>query len=186
VAYLARDQLELMGFKSIGEDVKISDVASIYNPEQIEIGDNSRIDDFCVISGVVKLGRNVHITPMCLIAGGDKGVFMGDFSALAYGVKVFSQSDDYSGKTMTNPTVPLKYTRAIKRAVEIGCHVIIGTNTVILPGSVINDGVSVGAVSLVQGVLRSWTIYSGNPIVKLRERSKELLLLESEYLQGER
>ena len=50
MAYYTEEQLNQLGFKYIGENVKISDKASIYNHDQIEIGDNSRIDDFCVIS----------------------------------------------------------------------------------------------------------------------------------------
>lgn len=87
MAYYTDEELKNFGFKFVGKNVKISDKASIYNFDQISIGDNSRIDDFCVISGKVKIGRNVHITPMCLIAGGEKGVICDDFVTLAYGVK---------------------------------------------------------------------------------------------------
>ena len=70
MAYLSEEQLNAMGFKNLGINVKISDKASIYNCEQITIGDHSRIDDFCVISGKVTIGQYCHITPMCLLAGG--------------------------------------------------------------------------------------------------------------------
>lgn len=182
MAYLTDQQLSEMGFKSLGNNVKISDRASIYNTDQIEIGDCSRIDDFCVISGKVHIGRNVHITAHCMVAGGIKGVMFDDFSALAYGVKVFSQSDDYSGLYMTNPTVSSKFTRVAKRKVLIGRHVIIGANSVILPGAIISEGVSIGACSLVQGRLKAWSIYHGSPVVLIRERSKRLLELEKKYL----
>lgn len=109
MAYYTEKQLNNLGFKSLGKNVKISDKASIYNCNQIEIGDNSRIDDFCVISGKIKIGRNVHITPTCLVAGGEKGIVFEDFTTIAYGVQVFTQSDDYSGETMTNSTVPKNY-----------------------------------------------------------------------------
>lgn len=89
MAYYSEQELKMLGFKMIGENVKISSKASIYDAGQIEIGDNSRIDDFCVISGKLKIGCYVHITPMCLVAGGEKGVEIKDFVALAYGVKVF-------------------------------------------------------------------------------------------------
>lgn len=182
MGYLSREQAEQLGFKFIGKNVKISDKCSIYEPENISIGDNSRIDDFSVISGKVTLGRNVHITPQCLLAGGEKGILMEDFSALAYGVKVFTQSDDYSGSYMTNPTLPRIYTKVTKRQVCIGRHSIVGTNSVILPGSILKNGVSVGAVSLVQGLLREWSIYSGNPAIFIRERKRDLLFLENKYL----
>jgi len=89
MAYYTQEQLKQLGFKSIGINVQISDKASIYNCNQIEVGNNSRIDDFCVISGKIKIGDNVHITPMCLIAGGEKGIVFEDFVTIAYGVKYF-------------------------------------------------------------------------------------------------
>ena len=49
MAYLSIQELKSMGFKSLGKSVKVSDKASIYNPEKIELGDFSRVDDFCII-----------------------------------------------------------------------------------------------------------------------------------------
>lgn len=186
MAYYTQENLENMGFKSLGKKVKISDKASIYNCEQITIGDYSRIDDFCVVSGKIQMGRNVHITPQCLVAGGYKGIFFDDFSALAYSVKVFSQSDDYSGRYMANPTVPPEFTKVVSRAVYIGRHVIVGANSVIMPGSRLMHGVSVGACSLVQGQLKFWSVYNGVPAVFMRKRDDKLLILEAEYLAGDK
>jgi len=185
MAYLTEAQLKSMGFKSLGENVKISGKASIYNADQIVIGDNSRIDDFCVISGNIKIGRNVHITPQCLVAGGQPGLVIGDFVALAYGVKVFTQSDDYSGLTMTNSTVPKEYKNEIMAAVQIGRHAIIGAGSVIMPGVEIGEGVSVGANSLVLSSAESWSIYVGSPAKKIKDRKKDLLELEKQYLESE-
>jgi len=143
MAYLTQDQLEELGFKSLGRDVKISDKAAIYNHEQIVIGDFSRIDDFCSISGKVILGRNVHLAIYSHISGGRPGVELCDFAGLAYGCHVFAQSDDYSGQTLTNPTVPADYKNEIEGAVRIGRHCIIGVNSAIMPGVEIGDGTSV-------------------------------------------
>lgn len=185
MAYLTEKQLSDMGFKSLGKDVKISDRASIYNADQIEIGDYSRIDDFCVISGKVKIGRNVHITPQCLIAGGELGLVIEDFVALAYGVKVFTQSDDYSGLTMTNSTVPKKFKNEIMLPVKVGRHSIIGAGSIILPGVEIGDGNSIGANSLVLKSTEAWSIYVGSPAKKIKDRKNDLLELERVYLENE-
>lgn len=180
--YLSNEQLLMMGFKSLGKNVKISDKAAIYNASQMEIGDNSRIDDFCVLSGKVTLGRNVHIAPHCLVAGGEQGVEMDDFSGLAYFVQVFSQSDDYSGKTLTNPTVPTKFKNEYKAAVYLGRHVIVGAGSVIFPGVKVAEGCSVGAMALLNKSTEPWGIYLGNPARRVRNRSQELLKLEQEYV----
>lgn len=185
MAYLTELQLTSLGFKSLGKNIKISDRASIYNADQIEIGDYSRIDDFCVISGKVKMGRNVHIAPYCLVAGGEKGITFEDFSGLAYKVQVFTQSDDYSGLTMTNPTVPVEFKKEAKRAVLIGRHSIVGAGSIIMPGVALNEGTSVGAMSLVRKSTEAWSIYLGNPAKKIKDRKKDLLELERVYLENE-
>lgn len=185
MAYLTLAELESFGFKSLGKNVKISSRAAIYNPDKIEIGDNSRIDDFCVISGKITIGRYVHIAPHCLLAGGEAGITLDDFAGLAYFVQVFSQSDDYSGKTMTNPTVPGKYKSETKLPVHLGRHVIVGASSVIFPGVSVAEGCSVGAMSLVHKSTEPWGIYIGNPARRAKARSKELLNLEATLLEEE-
>lgn len=183
MAYLLESELQNMGFKSFGKNVKISDKASIYNCDQIEIGDNSRIDDFCVVSGNVVIGRNVHLAPFCLVAGGEKGILIEDFCGLAYQVQVFTQSDDYSGKTMTNPTIPEEYKKEFKKEIVIKKHSIVGAGSIIMPGVILEEGTSVGAMSLVRKNTESWSICIGNPAKKIKNRSKELLNLEAEFLK---
>lgn len=181
MAYLSNDQLAKMGFKSLGKEVKISDRASIYNADEMEIGDFSRIDDFCVISGKVKLGKFNHITPMCLIAGGTPGIFLDDFCTLAYGVKVFSQSDDYSGETLTNSLVPKKYKKEVFSAVHLHKHVIVGAGAVIFPGVDVAEGCAIGAMALLTKSTDAWGIYAGIPAKRVKERKKDLLQLEKEF-----
>lgn len=185
MAYYSDNELSKLGFKYIGKNVKISDKASIYNHDQIEIGDNSRIDDFCVISGKIKIGRNVHITPTCLVAGGIEGIVFEDFTTIAYGVQVFTQSDDYTGKTMCNSTIPKKYKKEIFNRIIIKKHSIVGANSVIMPGVTLEEGTSVGAMSLILKSTEPWGIYVGNPAKKLKDRKKDLLELEKKYLENE-
>ena len=45
MTFLSQKQIDGLGFKKLGKNVLISDKASIYNPELMEIGDNSRIDE---------------------------------------------------------------------------------------------------------------------------------------------
>jgi len=185
MAFLKQGQLEKMGFKSLGRNVRISDKASIYDADQIDIGDHSRIDDFCMISGNVSIGRNVHIAVFCNVVGGEKGIVFKDFSGLAYGCHVFTQSDDYGGKTLTNPTVPDKYKQEIKKAIVIGRHSIVGTNSLIFPGVVLAEGTSVGALSMVKKSTEEWSVYCGNPAKRIKARKRDLLKLEKEYLSTE-
>jgi len=183
MAYYTQAQLEGMGFKSLGKNVKISTKASVYNCEQMEIGDNSRIDDFCVLSGKIKIGKFVHVAPFCLLAGGVEGVSLEDFSGLAYHVQIFSQSDDYTGVTLTNPTVPAEYKREVKKAVLLGRHVIVGAGSIVFPGVAIAEGCSIGAMTLVNKSTQPWGLYVGNPARRVKERKKNLLELERRFFE---
>lgn len=185
MGFLSQEQLNSMGFKSLGKNVRISDKAAIHNADRIEIGHNSRIDDFCVISGKVTIGRNVHIAVFCNIAGGTEGVTLEDFAGIAYGCHVFSQTDDYTGRTLTNPTVPARYKGETKKAVHIGRHSIVGTNSLIFPGVTLSEGCSVGALSMVTKSTEEWSVYVGVPAKRIKERNRSLLDLEKEYLSSE-
>jgi galactoside O-acetyltransferase len=107
---------------------------------------------------------------------------MDDFSGLAYGCQVFTQSDDYSGSTMTNPTVPMQFKSEYKASVHIGRHCILGTNSVVMPGVEMAEGSATGAISLVTESTEEWKIYVGIPARCVRDRSRDLLALEEKYL----
>lgn len=183
MAFYSSDELNKLGFRSLGKNVLVSNKASIYNHDQIELGDNVRIDDFCVLSGKIRMGRNVHIAVFCNVAGGEKGVVMEDFSGLAYGSHVFTQSDDYSGHTLTNPTIPDHFKKEIKASIHIGRHCIVGASSIILPGVTLAEGSSVGAMTLVTKSTEPWSIYFGIPAKKLKKRKRDLLILEQRYLE---
>ena len=180
--YYTEEELATAGFKSIGKNVKIHNRSSIYCPENISIGNNVRIDDYVVIigSGYLDIGDNVQICNFCFL-GCTSGISINHFSTLAPGVMIFSASDDYSGEYMTNPTLPVEFTGGNKAPVILKKHVIIGAGTIILPGVVLHDGVSVGALSLVKKDLEAWGIYAGRPVKFLKTRSKLLLELEKKY-----
>lgn len=183
MAFLAQHILATMGFKKLGHNVRISEKASLYDVGQMEIGDHSRIDDFCVVSGKLRIGRNVHFAVFCNVAGGTEGIVFEDFAGLAYGCHVFSQSDDYTGAGMTNPTVPSEYKSETKRAVHIGRHCIVGTNSLVFPGVTLAEGCSVGAMSMVTKSTEPWSVYFGAPAKRIKARRKDLLALEQEYLR---
>lgn len=185
MAYLTNDELLAMGFRKLGQNVQVSTRAAIYEPHLIELGDNVRIDDFCVVSGRVSLGRNVLITVFCNIAGGQAGVFIGDFSCLAYGCHVFSQNEDYSGRYLNNSTLPRDLRRETKKPVYIGRHCIVGTHCVIVPGVTLADGTSVYAQSLVTKPTQPWSIYFGSPARRIKTRRQDMLELEKQYLARE-
>jgi galactoside O-acetyltransferase len=184
MAMLSRDAIDQMGFASVGDNVQISDRASFYGAALIALGDNVRIDDFCVLSaGVsgISIGQHVHIAVYSSLIGAGK-ITLSDFCNISSRVSIYSSSDDFSGSTMTNPTVPSEYTGVTHADVFLGKHVIIGCGSVILPGVTLEVGVAVGALSLVTKNCEAFGIYSGNPARRIKERKQDLLNLEQQFM----
>ncbi|HIJ37536.1 MAG TPA: acyltransferase [Rhodospirillaceae bacterium] len=168
-----------MGFSSVGRNVMIHETANIVGAHRISLGDNVRIDEFVTIkaSSLIAIGSYIHIAGSSYLAA-TESLKLSDFVGLSHGVKIFCGSDDYSGQTLTNPTVPSAY-RSVKQApVLIGRHVIIGAGSVILPGVEIAEGCAIGALSLVVQSLEPWGIYGGVPVRRLKDRKRDLLVLE--------
>ena len=182
-SFYSEEELKDIGFKSIGTNVLISRKCSIYGAAYISIGDNVRIDDFCILSGKIHLGNNIHIAAYSALYGGQDGISIDDFANLSSRVSVYSVSDDYSGETMTNPTVPDEYKNVESAPVYIGRHSIIGSNAVILPGVVIAEGSSFGSFSFINRDSEAWSINIGIPFKKIKDRSKNLLEIEKMYVE---
>lgn len=185
-SFLSREEIEAMGFKKIGENIKISRLASIYGPENITIGSNVRIDDFSFLTGNIIIGNFVHITTYAELHAGEAGIEMKDFSGISSRVSIFAVSDDYSGVCLTNPTVPREYVNIISEKVTLEKHVIVGTSSVILPGVTIGEGTSVGACSLVTKSCEPWKIYAGIPAKAIKDRKRDLLEYERKINEGKR
>lgn len=172
--FMDEKEIVAAGFKNVGENVFISRQASFYNISEIEIGDNVRIDDFCILSGKIKIGSYVHVAAHTCLFAGTTGIEFGNYSGISSHSSVYAESDDYSGETMTNPMIPDEFRNVIRKKVIIGEHVLVGSHSVILPGSVINRGSAVGSMSLVKSELEEWGIYVGVPCKKIKDRSRLL------------
>lgn len=177
-SFYSEEELQHLGFASVGENVLVSKKASIYGAEKITLGNNVRIDDFCILSGKIVIGNYVHVAAYCGLFAGDAGIYLEDFSCLSSRNSVYAISDDYSGSALTNPTVPNEYRNVKEEKVILKRHALVGSGGCILPGVVIGTGVSVAAMSLVNKSLDDWGIYGGVPCRFLKERKKDILLLE--------
>lgn len=188
MATLSRDSIEKLGFEFVGENVQISNLATFYGTGRISLGDNVRIDDFCVLSagaGGICIGQHVHIAVYSSLIGAGR-ITLSDFCNISSRVSIYSSSDDYSGASMTNPTVPNPYTNVTHAAVVLGKYGIVGSGSVILPGVVLEEGVAIGALSLVKDRCEAFGIYAGNSLRRIKDRMKNLLELELQLIASKR
>lgn len=180
MVYLTCQQIEEMGFSRVGKNSRLSDKASYYNCTNIAIGDNVRVDDFCVLSagdGGIEVGSYIHIAVYSSLIGAGR-IILDDFSNISSKVAIYSSNDDYSGQSMTNPMVPDEFTKVNHADVIIGRHVVVGSGSVILPGITLEEGVAIGALSLVSQSCQAFGIYAGVPAKRIKERKRDLLEME--------
>lgn len=187
VGFFTEKELNTFGFKKIGKNVSISKNCTIIGLKNISIGDNVRIDGYSTIiaddDGFLNIGSFVHIGGYALLSA-RAGITLDDFSGISQGVKIYSKTDDYTGRYLTNPTVPSEYTGVTSGEVILARHTIIGSGTVILPKVTIGEGSSVGALSLVTKSLSDWGVYFGAPVKRIKNRKKDLLSLESRLISS--
>lgn len=180
---MSREAIEGMGFSTVGQNVLISDRASFYNCGKISIGSNVRIDDYCVLSagvGGIQIGDYVHVAVYSSLIGAGR-ITLSDFCNISSRVAIYSSNDDYSGSTMTNPTVPKHFTGVINADIFLGKHVIVGCGSIVLPGVTLEEGVAIGALSLVTKGCKAFGIYAGNPAKHIKERKRDLLEIERQF-----
>lgn len=85
---------------------------------------------------------------------------------------------------MTGPTLPSEFTNVRHADVYMGKHAIVGSGSVVLPGVTLEEGVAVGALSLVHKRCEAFGIYAGNPARRIKERKRDLLELEQRFMAG--
>lgn len=186
MARLTQDAIKALGFLSLGENIQISDRASFYGASRISLGSNVRIDDFCVLSageGGIHIGDYVHIAVYSALIGAG-AIKLSNYCNISSRVSIYSSSDDYSGAAMTNPMVPTEYTNVKHADVFLGKHVIVGSGSIILPGAVLEEGVAVGALSLISKRCNAFGIYAGSPARRIKDRKLDLLGLEKRFREN--
>lgn len=167
------------------KNVKIYPDAKIIGIEHIEFGHDIIIDDFVFIYAKkkVRIGNYVHIAAFSSITGGEEVTFA-EFSTLSWGCRVFTATDDFTGRGFGNSTVPEEYRNVYRDSVTLERFAIVGANSVILPGVTLGEGVSVGANSVVSRNLEPWGVYVGNRRVRDRDRNAVLANFDRFNLQN--
>jgi len=181
--YYREHELRQMGFGAIGDNVRISSNCTILGLANIRIGSNVRIDGYSTLvapgDGYLHIGSFVFVGGYSLLSAG-AGIRLDDFVIVSQGCRIYSRNDDYSGEHLCGHNVPERYAGITSAAVHLRRHVMLGTGAVVFPGVEIGEGTAVGALSLVPRGLPEWGIFAGNPIRRLKDRSRRVLELEQE------
>lgn len=174
-SFYTEQELSQLGLKSYGENVRISRYAQIYSPEKISIGDNVRIDDFCILSGNITIGSHIHIAAYCALYGADYGIVMEDYTGISARAIIYAAMDDFSGDYLIGPIHDDKCTNVTGGMVKICAYSQIGAGALIFPNLIIGKGAVLGAMSIAKQSLEPWSIYAGVPARKIKNRNKRLL-----------
>jgi len=157
--------------------VRIHESCVLIDCENISIGENVRLDPFCILTvrSHLTIGSHVHISGHVAIVG-VAAVSIGDFAALSHGVKLLTASDDFDGAGIGGPMVPEIHRQVTIGPIAIGRHAIVGTNAVILPGVTVGEGATIGALSLAKDDIEAWTVNAGAPARAIGTRPREAVL----------
>lgn len=177
IGYYTPGELTALGIEH-GKDVLISKKVSLY-VQRLCIGDQVRIDDFCILIGDIEIGSFVHIGAYTQLSGSSK-IIIEDFCNLSSRVSLFSRSDDYSGNFMAGPMIDAKYTNITHGLIVVKKHVIVGSGSSIMPGVTLATGTAVGAASFINRDTDPWSIYAGVPAKKMKDRAQTILALEQD------
>jgi acetyltransferase-like isoleucine patch superfamily enzyme len=177
-SFYSREEVVQLGFQFIGEDVCISRKASIYGAEKMRIGNHVRIDDFALLSGEITIGNHVHVSAYVAMFGGDAGIILEDYVSVSSRTTLYALTDDYSGEYMANPMVPNRCRKVMQAPVVLKKHVLVAASCVVLPGITLEEGVSVGACSLVNKDCEAWGVFVGTPAKWVKPRKKDIVSLE--------
>jgi galactoside O-acetyltransferase len=133
------------------------------------------------------MGDYSHIGPGCIFLGGNGKVKIGKFVNIAPGCKIISASHDYIDGGLSGPTIPEKYSgHSIVSNIVLQDHVLLGCDSIVLPGVIMPKGMATGAFSLVQKRdYQEWQLYIGNPVKKYKMRNWRVILEQAERLLNE-
>jgi galactoside O-acetyltransferase len=160
--------------KYCGQNVIIGKTVRIRKPHLVSIGDNVIIDDFTYIACELEIDSYTHISANTDFIGGAGKVTIGKFTGISAGCKIVTGTSNYLGGELSLATLPPEFsTGSIIEPIIISDFVLLGCNTVVLPGVTIPEGMATGALSLVsKKKYNPWSLYIGTPCSFHRERDE--------------
>lgn len=158
-----------------GKNVFIGHNTIFTNPSKVFLGDNVRIDPFCLITTALEVDSYVQICSHAVLGGGNQHkIKIGKWCFIGYGSKIFCASEDYSGDA--GPVNEFWGNNKIYRGdVTFNDFSGIASDVILLPKVILPIGCTIGASSFVhtKSELSEWAVYLGNPLKFHKSRNKE-------------
>jgi acetyltransferase-like isoleucine patch superfamily enzyme len=150
------------------------------------LGEHIAIDKgvYCTVNA--SIGDYVHIGPYVTIIGGKKSSFTAKgFNNIMAGARIICGSDRFDGSGLFGAMIPdeLKGTQIIEPVIMEEFSNI-GTNAIVLPGSILRRGVLLSAGSLLKGDTEEWGVYKGNPAVLVKKIDPTTILNNANKLKN--
>ncbi len=168
-----------------GTDVFLDSDIVIKQKDNCIIGDHIAVDKGFYCTTKLSLGNYIHIGPYVTIIGGKTASFTAlGFNNIMAGSRIICGSDRFDDSGLFGSMIPTELKgKQIIKPIIMEEFSNIGTNAIILPGSVLRKGVLICAGSLLIGDTEEWGVYKGNPakLVKKIDKSK---IIESAKILG--
>ncbi|NOZ22684.1 MAG: acyltransferase [Planctomycetes bacterium] len=130
-----------------GRNVRIHPTASFRCGENIWLGENSHVNQYC-----------------CVWASPKSRIVIGDNVLMGPGARIFSSNHD------TDLDMPMNVQPWIEKDIAIGNDVWVGSNSVIVAGVKIGDGAIIGAGAVVTRDIPPYAIVGGIPARSIGKR----------------
>lgn len=160
----------LLARRGDGDRLKIGRGVELIGRENIRLGNSVTLwGNSCLNAtgqrGHIEIGDSTHLDQYCVLYG-QGGLTIGSGCAIAAGVVIYSQSNQYK----FDPTGPILGQPVIHAPVTIGDDVWIGARVVILPGVAVGSHAVIGAGAVVRHGVEAWSIVGGVPAKNIGQR----------------
>lgn len=162
----------------IGDDVILDSDIVINLKDNCNIGAHVAIDKGFYCTTQLSIGDYVHISPYVTVIGGKNASFTAKgFNNIMAGVRIICGSDRFDDSGLFGAMIPHELKgKQIIEPVIMEEFSNIGTNAIVLPGSILRRGVLLTAGSLLLGDTEEWGVYKGNPAVLVKKINSTTIL----------
>lgn len=150
------------------------------------LGNHIAIDKGVYCTVKITIGSYTHISPYVTFIGGAKSSFICEgVNNIMAGARIICGSDRFDDSGLFGALIPEELKgKQIIEPIVMKRFSNIGTNSIILPGSIIEEGALIASGSLFYGKSEPWTVYKGNPAIPTKKISSRAALNNFKILKN--